>query len=158
MTASRSVSLLLASLVAATALAATSHLPKANTRTEIKAYVEEAAKLVRKDGPSCATFSSPAWTGGVYYIFVIGPDDKLVCHAKADMVGKTSASIVNAKGERVGEMISATGRGKGKGWVNYLWAPPGKTAEELKSTYVMGVTGPGGRHYVVGAGGWNIKK
>jgi hypothetical protein len=152
------MSLLLASLIAAAAVAATSHLPKSNTRSEIKAYVEEAAKLVRKDGPSCATFSSPAWTGGVYYIFVIGPDDKLVCHAKADMVGKTSASIVNANGERVGEMISATGKGNGKGWVKYLWAPPGKTAEELKSTYVMGVTGPGGRHYVVGSGGWNVTK
>ena len=55
-------------------------------------------------------------------------------------------------------MISAMGKGNGKGWVKYVWAPPGKTAEELKSTYVMGVTGPGGKHYVVGSGGWKVTK
>jgi hypothetical protein len=55
-------------------------------------------------------------------------------------------------------MIAAKGSGHGKAWVEYLWTPPGKTAEELKSTYVMGVTGPDGKHYIVGAGGWNVTK
>jgi signal transduction histidine kinase len=149
---------MIASLLMAILVAATSHLPKTNTRAAIQAYVEDAAKVVQKSGPSCATFASPQWRGGEWYIFVDGPDDKIVCHLRADMIGKSPSSTTNAKGEKVGAMIMAKGSGHGKGWVEYLWAPPGKTAEELKSTYVMGVTGPDGKHYIVGAGGWNVKK
>jgi len=157
MTRSRYVSPLVLCVIATAAFAVTSHLPKANTRHDIQAYVEEAAKVVHQSGPSCATFASPAWRGGQYYIFVDGPDDKVVCHANAAIIGKQPSSIVNAKGQKVGEMIAAKAKGDGKGWVEYFWTPPGKTAEELKSTYVMGVTGPGGKHYIVGSGGWNVK-
>ena len=147
-----------ASLLMAILVAATTHLPKANTRAAIQTYVEEAAKVVRTSGPSCAMFASPQWRGGQWYIFVNGPDDKIVCHLRADLIGKAPSVSTNAKGEKVGAMINAKAAGNGKGWVEYLWAPPGKTAEDLKSTYVMGVTGPDGKHYVVGAGGWNVAK
>jgi len=147
-----------ASLLMAVLVAATSHLPKTHTRAAIQTYVEDAAKVVQKSGPSCAAFASPAWRGGEWYIFVDGPDDRIVCHLKTDMIGKAPSSIVNAKGQKVGSMIAAKGAGHGKGWVEYSWTPPGKTAEELKSTYVMGVTGPDGKHYIVGAGGWNVTK
>jgi hypothetical protein len=157
MTASRSASLVLACVVAAAAVAATSHLPKSSTKAAIKAYVEQAAEVVRKSGPSCATFASPEWRGGPYYVFVVGPDDKVICHATASLIGKATESIVNSKGEKVGTMIDAVARGTGKGWVKYMWVPPGKTKEELKSTYVMGVTGPDGRHYAVGSGGYDVK-
>lgn len=143
-------------LVAATALAA-SHLPKANTHAAIKAYVEEAAKIVQKNGPSCATFASPEWRSGEWYIFVDGPNDEVLCHPNASLIGKSPTMVVNAKGDKVGAMVAAKGKGNGSGWVEYLWTPPGKTAEALKTTYVVGVTGPGGKHYVVGAGGWNVK-
>lgn len=146
------------SLLMAILVAATSHLPKTHTRAAIQTYVEDAAKVVQKSGPSCGTFASPAWRGGEWYIFVDGPDDRIVCHLKTDMIGKAPSSIVNAKGQKVGSMIAAKGAGHGKGWVEYSWTPPGKTAEELKSTYVMGVTGPDGKHYIVGAGGWNVTK
>jgi len=143
-------------LVATAALAA-SHVPKASTRAEIKAYVEAAAKIVRKNGPSCATFASPEWRSGEWYIFVDGPNDELLCHPNASLVGKPSTTVVNAEGEKVGAMVAAKGKGNGSGWVEYRWTPPGKTAESMKTTYVVGVTGPGGKHYVVGAGGWNVK-
>lgn len=157
MTASRSVSLFVASVVAVAALAATSHLPKTSTKAAIKAYVEQAADVVRKSGPSCATFASADWRGGQYYIFVLDADGKLICHPTASMIGKAADTIVNSKGEKVGAMIAAVGRGSGKGWVKYMWVPPGKTKEELKSTYVMGVTGPDGKHYAVGGGGYDLK-
>jgi cytochrome c len=135
-----------------------SHLPKSNSRGAIIAYVERAAQIVRKSGPSCATLESKEWRGGDYYIFVLGPDDQLICHPKADMIGKPSSSIVNRKGVKVGELIAAKGKDSGKGWVEYGWPRPGQTAEEPKSTYVMAVTGPDGTHYTVGAGGWNLSK
>jgi cytochrome c len=150
---------LIACLIATAVLAATtSNLPKTNTRDAIKAYVENAAKIVRKSGPSCDTFSSPEWRGGDYYIFVLGPDGALICHPTAGMIGKPAAAIVNAKGDKVGERIAAKGKGTSTGWLEYDWPQPGKNTDQPKSTYVMGVTGPDGKHYVVGSGGWNVKK
>jgi signal transduction histidine kinase len=147
-----------ACLLATAALAAVSHLPKANTRAEVKRYVEDAAKVVKANGASCKTFESPEWRNGEYYIFVSGPDGKLLCHPQASLVGKDEATVVNLKGEKVGEMILLASRGNSKGWVEYAWTRPGKSHEEPKSTYAMGVTGPDGKHYSVGGGGWNLKK
>lgn len=135
-----------------------SHVPKANTRDAVAAYVQDAAKIVQKSGPSCETFASKEWRSGDYYIFVLGPDDKLLCHPNPAMVGKAQADITNSKGDKVGEKILKMGTADGKGWVDYLWARPGKTEEEPKSSYVMGVKGPDGKHYVVGAGGYDLKK
>jgi signal transduction histidine kinase len=143
--------------VAAVAAAPASHLPKANTREAVVAYVQDAAKIVQKGGPSCAAFATPAWTGGDYYIFVAGPDEKTVCHPRADLVGKSMGDIVNSEGDKVGDKIYKVGTA-GKGWVEYLWARPGKTTEEPKSTYVMGVNGPDHKHYLVGSGAWDLKK
>jgi signal transduction histidine kinase len=135
-----------------------SHVPKTNTRDAIAAYVQGAAKIVQKSGPSCETFASKEWRSGDYYIFVLGPDEKLLCHPNPDMVGKLQSEITNAKGDKVGEWILKAGTGEGKGWVDYLWARPGQTAEVPKSSYVMGVKGPDGKHYIVGAGGYDLKK
>lgn len=145
------------SLLLAIVVAAASHLPKTNTHADVQRYVEEAAKVVQKYGPSCATFASPAWRSSTYYIFVDGPSDNILCHANAAMIGKPPSTFVNSKGEKVGAMIAAKAQGNGKGWVDYFWLPPGKKTEELKSSYVMGVTGPDGKHYIVGAGGFNLK-
>ncbi|HSY47850.1 MAG TPA: cache domain-containing protein [Thermoanaerobaculia bacterium] len=150
---------LLACLIATAVLAASAgNLPKTNTRDAIKSYVVSAATIVRKSGPSCATFSSPEWRGGDYYIFVLGPDGALICHPTAAMIGKPASTIVNAERVKVGEMVAAKGKGTGSGWLEYQWPQPGQTVEQPKSTYVIGVTGPDGKHYVVGSGGWNVKE
>lgn len=157
MKASRIVSCFAVCVVATALLAATSHLPAANTRAAIRKYVEDAAAVVHKSGPSCATFASPEWRGHGYYVFVLGPDDKLVCHPNPAFIGVSQAQIVNGRGQKVGEMIVAKGKGNGAGWVDYYWVPEGKKTEELKSAYVVGVTGSDGKHYTVGAGGFNVK-
>jgi methyl-accepting chemotaxis protein len=143
--------------IVAIAAAPVSHVPKANTRDALIAYVKDAAAIVQKSGPSCDAFASPEWRSGDYYIFVLGPDDKLVCHPKADMIGKLQSDIVNSIGDKVGERILKMGMADGKGWVDYLWARPGKTNEEPKSSYVMGVMGPDKKHYIVGAGAYDLK-
>lgn len=143
--------------VAAVAAPAVSHVPKANTRAAVQAYVQDAAKVVQKSGPSCATFASPEWKSGDYYIFVSGPDNKSICHPNAAIVGKSMDQITNAKGDKVGERINKAGMTSGGGWADYLWARPGQKTEEPKSTYVMRVKGPDGKEYGVGAGGWNLK-
>ena len=135
-----------------------SHVPKANTREAVMAYVKDAAAVVQKNGPSCTTFATSEWRSGDYYIFVSGPSGTTLCHPKPELVGKPTSAIVNASGDKVGERIAAASAGNGSGWVEYTWPRPGQTKEEPKSTYVMGVTGPDGKHYAVGSGGWGLSK
>ena len=134
------------------------HVPKANTKDAVMAYVKDAAAVVQKNGPSCTTFATSEWRSGDYYIFVEGPGDMILCHPKQELVGKPASTIVNSTGDKIGERLSKMGMLDGNGWLDYLWPRPGQTKEEMKSTYVMGVTGPGGKHYIVGAGGWGLTK
>jgi cytochrome c len=144
-------------LVCTAAAFAESNLPKKNTRADIKAYAERAAKVVAKDGPSCAEFKEKDWMGGDYYIFVLGPDDKLVCHPNPSMVAKPASEVVDANGKKVGESIAATGKMKGGGWTDYVWPRPGTTKPVPKSSYSVQVKGPDGKMYVGGAGGYELK-
>ena len=132
--------------------------PRANTRDAVMAYVNHAADLVAKNGPSCDTFSGPNWTSGDYYLFVLGPDGRLVCHPNAQMVGKSQTEIVDANGMHVGDALAAAGNGAtGHGWVDYVWPKPGQTNAVPKSTYVTRVTGPDGKTYLVGGGGYSLQ-
>src|SRR5207237_880737 len=117
---------ILAMFVCAT-LVAESNIPKKNTRADIKKYVSAAAKYVAKNGPNCAELAEKDWRAGDYYIFVLGPDDKLVCHPDASMVGKPATDIVDKNGKKVGVEIAAAGKKKGGSWVEYMWARPGTT-------------------------------
>jgi signal transduction histidine kinase len=149
------VSLLL--LLSAATLFAKSQVPKSNTRDAIKSYVQSAAKVIAKSGPSCDTFKSKDWMAGDYYVFVTGPDEKLVCHPNPSMVGKANADIVDANGKKVGTEILAAAKKKGGGWVDYVWPRPGQDKPVPKSSYSMRVKGPDGKWYVVGAGGYELK-
>lgn len=150
--------ILIPAFVCLTAVTPALFFPRENKRSEVRRYVQRAAEVVRERGPQCEMFANAQWRSGDYYIFVVGPDDRLLCHANSAIIGTPSADIVNARGERVGEEIVRRGAGHKKGWLEYMWARPGSRNEEPKSTYVMGVTGADGRHYVVGAGGYGLKK
>ncbi len=137
---------------------ASSYTPRANTRADIVSYVNHAASVVAKNGPSCDTFNQPNWMSGDWYIFVDGPDGRLICHPNAQMVGRSNADIVDVNGKRVGDAITAAGISpEGHGWVDYVWPRPGQTTPVAKSTYVTRVTGPDGKMYLVGAGGYELK-
>lgn len=142
-------------LVATVALA-DSNLPKANTRADIKAYVDAAAKVVAKYGPSCAEFAEKEWKGGDYYIFVTGPDEKELCHPNPKMIGKPASEIVDANGKKVGTALVEAAK-KGGGWVDYVWPRPGTDKPVPKSSYSVQVKGPDGKTYYVGAGGYELK-
>jgi hypothetical protein len=135
------------------------HVPRAATRDAVMTYVKDAAAVVQKSGASaCDTLAKPEWRANDYYVFVSGPDNKLLCHPSAAMVGKPTAAVVNKSGDKIGEKISKMGEGDGAGWLEYMWAPRAGAPEEMKTTYAMGVTGPDGKHYVVGAGAFRMAK
>lgn len=137
---------------------ASSMTPRANTREDVMAYVNHAAALVAKKGPSCDTFKSSNWMSGDYYVWVLGPDGRLVCHPNADLVGKSQSEIIDANGMRVGDALAAAANStEGHGWVEYVWPRPGQTTPVPKSAYVTRLTGPDGTTYVVGGGGYSLK-
>ena len=141
----------------ATTAFAKSYTPKKNTRADIKAYVESAAKYVKKHGADCAVFKSKAWTFGDYYIFVDGPDNRTLCHPNAALIGKSFDEIVDVNGKKVGVLIRDAAAKKGGGWTEYMWPRPGTDKPVPKSTFAMQVKGPDGKMYVVGSGGYELK-
>jgi len=136
---------------------AASYVPKTNTHAAIKNYVEEAAKLVAKSGPSCEEFAEKDWRSGDYYIFVDGPDEKTLCHPNASLIGKDSDAILDVNGKSIGKTIRAAAAKKGGGWAEYMWPRPGTDKPVPKSTFVMHVKAPDGKTYTVGAGGYEVK-
>jgi signal transduction histidine kinase len=146
---------LLVVLFAASANA--SYVPKANTRHQIKKYVQAAAKHIAQHGPSCSEFAKQEWRDGDYYIFVIGPDLRTLCHANPAMIGRAERDIVDANGKRVGDMIVAAAKKFRGGWVDYVWPRPGSNKPVPKSTYAQRVKSPDGDTYIVGSGGYGLK-
>lgn len=141
---------------------ATSYTPTANTRSDLVAYVERAAALVERKGmAACSDFSGPAWMAGDWYIFVNrAEDDVLLCHpARPDMVGQDQSNLQDVNGVYISRELSARANSpEGRGWVEYMWPRPGQTTPVRKSAYVMSVTGPDGKRYAVGSGGYEMPR
>ncbi len=144
-------------LLAACTSSAPMMTPATNTRDAVVAYVNRAADVVAKRGPSCDTFKQAAWMSGDYYVFVLGPDDHLICHANTQLIGQPASDVIDVNGMHVGDaIVAAAATPEGHGWIDYVWPRPGTTMPIPKSTYVTRVTGPDGRMYIVGAGGYNL--
>lgn len=149
---------LLLALFLLSCASSTSMVPVNNTREEVASYVNRAAAIVARSGPSCDTFSQPAWRSGDWYIFVTGFDRRIVCHATPSMIGRDDSQIVDANGNRVGDMLFAAANSPvGHGWAEYVWPRPGQTTPVPKSSYVVRVTAPDGKQYYVGSGGYDLK-
>jgi cytochrome c len=145
-------------LLAGCATSARTMTPGANTRDAVMSYVNNAANVVAKSGPSCDTLSQPVWRSGDYYVFVVGPDNRIICHPNAQLIGKMQSDIVDVNGMRVGDALgAAAASAAGHGWVDYVWPRPGTTTPVAKSTYVTRVTGPDGKMYMVGGGGYQLQ-
>jgi len=149
--------LLLVCLLVASVASAKSNLPTANTHAAIKSYVQHAAQFVAKHGPSCEAFKGADWMGGDYYIFVVGPDERTLCHPNPAIIGTPEKDIVDANGKKVGELISVAAHRTGGGWVEYVWPRPGQTTPVKKSTFATRVKGPDGKWYIVGSGAYEAK-
>jgi cytochrome c len=156
MTARRSL-IVLCLLAAA---CASSYTPRTNSRADLQRYVERAAAVVREQGPAaCGVLNQPAWLADEYYIFVNEFDTHLtVCHPmRPDLIGKSQDNLQDSNGKYfIRDMHAAAASPAGSGWVEYVWPRPGQTGSIPKSSYVMTVTGPDGKRYVVGSGGYEM--
>lgn len=149
------VLLLLATIAVACSTART---PATESRDEIVRYVNRAAEVVRVNGAgACTELQRPAWFTSDWYVFVLDQDGRTVCHpARPEMVGRSSNELVDVNGKRFGEEFVRTAA-SGGGWVDYMWPRPSSTTPEAKSSYVLSVSGPDGRTYIVGSGGHAVR-
>ena len=153
------------SLVALAFLAlacATSNVPRTNSRTDLQTYVEQAAAIIRDQGPAaCSTFSRREWMDGDYYIFVNNADTNVtVCQpVRPEMVGQDQSNLQDPTGKYIiREMLAAATGPEGRGWVEYMWPRPGQTDPSKKIAYVVSVNGPDGVKYVVGSGYYEMPR
>ena len=141
---------------------ASSYTPRQNTRDDLVSYVERAAALLEREGPTsaCVAFHEPRWMAGDWYLFVNAEDDVLVCHpARPDLVGQDQTQLQDVNGVFLArEMAALANTPEGRGWVEYMWARPGQTTPVRKSVYVVAVTAPDGKRYVVGSGGYEMDR
>ncbi|HSN68465.1 MAG TPA: cache domain-containing protein [Thermoanaerobaculia bacterium] len=135
--------------------------PPQNTRADLVAYVDRAAALVARRGPeaACTSFHEARWKSGEWYVFINRAEDSvLVCHpARPDLVGADQTNLQDVNGVYLArEMKKAADDPSGRGWVEYMWARPGETTPVRKSVYVVAVTAPDGKRYIVGSGGYEM--
>jgi cytochrome c len=138
----------------------TGNVPRTATRDAVRSYVENAAEIVARDGAAaCDALRTPQWFSGDWYIFVSVLDGPVVCHpARPDLVGTIERKLVDPQGKAFGEEIYQLASGPDRsGWVDYVWPRPGSTEPVAKSAYIRAVTGPDGRTYVVGSGGYELR-
>ena len=131
---------------------------------KLAALVEDAARLVESKGEAAfAEFrvKGSRWYHGSTYVFV--EDDKggeIVNPPSPNLEGTSLIGLRDAKGRPfVRSIIEALygPNGKKSAWVHYLWPEPGAIDPSWKSSYIIRVTAPSGKRYVVGSGLYNMK-
>jgi hypothetical protein len=136
----------------------------ANTKdmaNELISFVEEAVKLIEKDGE--AAFPKLRDPGGKWvkddsYVFVWGVDGKRhVFPPDTTGEGQNMRNLKDINGKPIGQwFIARANSASGAGWVHYQWPRPGEIFPVWKSTYVKRAISPAGNAYLVGSGRYNM--
>jgi cytochrome c len=130
--------------------------PRVNTQEAVRSYVDGAAGVVAREGTGACTTLQTRWDSGDWYIFVLDAEGRTLCHPRPEQVGASVHDLVDVRGKRFGDEFLRVA-GEGGGWVSYLWPRPGETETKDKTSYVRQVTGPDGKLYIVGSGGYALR-
>lgn len=132
-----------------------------NSITQLKQFVEQGAKLISQKGEKAFDAfrkKGSKWFNGNRYLFVwdlngmryVYPPDR-----KGE--GQNVRGIKDADGKPIGELfIQVASSPKGKGWVHYSWPKPSALTPSWKSTYIIRVTSPAGKTFLVGSGAYDM--
>lgn len=145
-------------VVAGLCLAA-SALAAGATKDECIAKTKEAAKMVADKGLDAAIAEINKKDGKFVwkdsYVFMMDLDGKMLAHPLSPaLVGKNlidmkDKAVPPEKGKFLFKEFIEVAKGKGSGWVEYMWTNPGDPAPRKKVTYTYRVPG---QNVYVGAG------
>ena len=120
------------------------------TAEEAKAMVAKAIAVFKEQGTEAFSAMNRSDGGFVdrdLYIFVIGPDNKVVAHAAdPSRVGRDLLTTTDPDGKLIGPDIIEAATAEG-GWVDYKWQNYLTGKVEPKSTWVVKADG-----YIFGCG------
>ncbi len=140
---------------------AASALAESATKEECVAKTKEAAQMVADKGLDAAIAEINKKDGQFVwkdsYVFLMDLDGKMLAHPMSPaLIGKTlletkDKAVPPESGKYLFKEFVEVAKGKGDGWVEYMWANPGDPKPRQKITYIYRVPG---KDLFVGAGIW----
>lgn len=126
------------------------------TKDECMAKSKEAAKLFTEKGEEAAIKAINDKQGKFVwkdtYVFMVDLDGKMLAHPMSPaLIGKNVLDMKDkgTPGKLLFKEFADVAKGKGEGWVDYMWMNPGDASPRKKVTYVYRVPG---KNAYVGAG------
>lgn len=139
-------------------LAANSFAAETATKEECVAKTKEAAAMINEKGLDEAAKEINNKTGKFVwkdtYVFLMDLDGKMLAHPmNAALIGK---SLLESKdkgdpGKLLFKEFVELAKGKGEGWVDYMWSNPGDPKPRKKISFIFRVPG---KNLLAGAGIW----
>lgn len=99
--------------------------------------------------------SGSRWRNGDNYIFVIDEKGTMMVNADSSLEGKNLIGLKDMGGKPIIKGLIQTAfasAGRQGGWYHYQWPEPGGLFPRWKSSFVMPVTSPEGKKYIMGSG------
>ena len=126
------------------------------TKDECVAKSKEAAAMVKEKGLDAAVAEINKKDGKFVwkdtYVFLMDLDGKMLAHPMSPaLIGKNLLDMKDKgePGKLLFKEFVGVAKGKGEGWVDYMWTNPGDPKPRKKLTYIYRVPG---KDQFVGAG------
>ena len=126
------------------------------TKEECVAKTKEAGKMVTDKGVEAAIAEVNKKDGKFVwkdtYVFLMDLDGKMIAHPMSPaLVGKNVLDMKDkgTPGKLLFKEFVEVAKGKGEGWVDYMWTNPGDPKPRKKVTYIYRVPG---KNVLAGAG------
>jgi len=136
-------------------------LAESASKDECIAKTKEAAKMVTDKGLDAAIAETNKKNGKFVwkdsYVFLVDFDGMMLAHPMSPaLVGKNVIDMKDkaedpAKSKYLFKEFGEVAKGKGEGWVGYMWMNPGDPKPRKKITYIFRVPG---KNVYAGAGIW----
>ena len=152
----RKITLAILGIAVGLCLAGSAMAADGATKDECVAKSKEAAKMVADQGVEAAIVEVNKKDGKFVwkdtYVFLMDLDGKMIAHPMSPALIGKSVLDMKDKGDPgkllFVEMVGVA-KGKGEGWVDYMWINPGDPKPRKKVTYIYRVPG---KNVLAGAG------
>lgn len=129
---------------------------------ELVAFVRRAGELVTRQGEAAFPLlrqKGGEWYRGDRYVFVNDlRGDIVVDPNRPEFEGTNQLRLRDPDGKPViALMIEEVTKNDHEGWVHYLWPKYALSEPYWKSSFVIRVTAPSGKEYIVGSGLYDVK-